>query len=279
MNLIFIFGTDLLLFLTKKEEKMKRLIVTIMILLMGIVNLSAEEVELKGEVTDVIEIAEDDGEVDILRAQIRTQNREMVMVHLGPKWVLDEDLEEGEEITIRGRFREDNQFMVREMIRNTVRYQLRNDDYEPLWLRTRLQEENHFYNPLNEGKKKGKIEEIYIDEKSKMMEAKIKEESGKLVRVRFAPEWYLRNRIRLGDELEIRGCEVKLDGEIMLLVREMRNLRTSEEIALRNREGFPEWRGKGEGRGPHGREHGRMGKKEGRGSKGAEGQREKHGQR
>jgi hypothetical protein len=111
------------------------------------------------------------------------------------------------------------------------------------------------------------------------MEAKIKEENGELVRVRFAPEWYLKNRIRLGDELEIRGCEVKLDGEKMLLVREMRNLRTKQEIALRNREGFPEWRGKEEGMGPHGREHGRMGKKEGRGSKGTEGQREKHGQR
>jgi len=262
---------------------MKRLIVTIMILLMGIVNLSAEEVELKGEVTEVIEIADDNaddiGEVNILRIQIRTQNREMVMAHLGPKWALEEDLEEGEEITIRGRFREDNQFMVREMIRNTVRYQLRDEDYEPLWLRTRLQEENHFYNPLNEGKRKGKIEEIYIDEKSKMMEAKIKEENGELVRVRFAPEWYLKNRIRFGDELEIRGCEVKPDGEIMLLVREMRNLRTREEIALRNREGFPEWRDKEEGMGPHGREHGRMGKKEGRTSKGTEGQREKHGQR
>ncbi|MBA7659377.1 hypothetical protein ES703_67355 [subsurface metagenome] len=265
INLIFLFGTDFLLFIIKKEEKMKRLIVTIIILLLGIVTLSAEEVELKGKVVEVIEIAEDDGEVNILRAQIRTQNREMVMTHLGPVWLLDEDLEEGEEITIRGKYREDNQFMVREMIRNTIRYQLRGEDYEPLWLRTRLREENHFYNPLNEGKRKGKIEEIYIDEKSKMMEAKIREDNGELVRVRLAPEWYLKNRIRLGDELEIRGCEVKPDGEIMLLVREMRNLRTRKEIALRNREGFPEWRGKEEGRDPHGREQGRMGKKEGRG--------------
>jgi hypothetical protein len=265
---------------------MKKLIVTMIILLVGIVTLSAEEVELKGEVTEVIEIADDNvddnGEVNILRAQIRTQNREMVMAHLGPVWTIDEDLEEGEEITIRGRFREDNQFMVREMIRNNVRYQLRDEDYEPLWIRTRLQEKRHFYNPLDERKIKGKIEDIYMEKGSAMMGARIKTEDGKLVRVRFGPEWYLQNRLRLGDELELRGSEVRLDGQTMIITREMRNLRTKQEIALRNREGFPEWRCgacEEEGRGPHGREHGRMGKEEGRTSRGTEGQREKHGQR
>ncbi len=256
---------------------------------MWIVTLSAEEVELKGEVVKVDEIVEPEGDVNILQIQLKTQDREqiqlktqdreMVMIHLCPKWFLNEDLEEGEEINVIGRFESENHFMVREIIRNNVRYQVRSEDYEPLWLRTRLQERSHFYNPLHERKRKGKIEDIYIDEKSEMTEATMKWENGELVRVRFAPEWYLKNRIRLGDELELRGCEEKSDGQIMMLVREMRNLRTQQEIALRNREGFPQWRGKGEGKGPHGREQGRMGKKEGRGKEESQGGREKRGQK
>ena len=74
------------------------------------------------------------------------------------------------------------------------------------------------------------------------MEAEVKLENGEIVRVRFAPEWYLRNKFRLGDELELRGSEVRTNGQIMILAREMRNLRTKTEMTLRNKQGFPEWR-------------------------------------
>ncbi|MEO0185837.1 MAG: hypothetical protein ABIL20_08585, partial [candidate division WOR-3 bacterium] len=64
--------------------------------------------------------------------------------------------------------------------------------------------------------------------------------------------------------------EADVDGQKMIIAREMRNLRTRQEIQLRNREGFPEWCGKGEceqhrtGKesccGEHNKEHGRKNK-------------------
>lgn len=207
--------------------------------------LYAEEIELKGEVIQIEEIAEPSSGVNILQVQLRTENREMVMAHLGPAWYLDTELKPGDEITVKGEFTDEDKLMVREMLRSTVRYQLRDKDCEPLWLRTRLRERIHFYNTLNEKGIKGKVDDIYVDEKTSMMEAQVKSENGETVRVRFAPEWYLHNSLRLGDELELRGSEIKSDGEIMILIREMRNLRTNQEITLRNKQGFPDWCGKG----------------------------------
>ena len=45
----------------------------------------------------------------------------------------------------------------------------------------------------------------------------------------------------MGDELEVRGSAVKNNGEMMIMAREMRNLRMNREIALRNAQGFPDW--------------------------------------
>jgi hypothetical protein len=130
------------------------------------------------------------------------------------------------------------------MVRNTVRREIRGEDYEPLWLRTRLEERNQFYNPLREKQMNGTIEDLYMYEDDALMEAKVTLEDGETVRVRFSPEWFLQNRLRMGDELDIRGSEVKCDGQVMVLARVMRNLRTKHEISLRNRMGFPVWREK-----------------------------------
>ncbi len=228
--------------------------------------LYAEEIELKGEVIKIEEIAEPSNDVQILQVQLRTQNREMVMARLGPAWYMDTELKPGDEITVKGDFTDDNKFRVREMVCNTVRYQIRGEDHEPLWLRTKLREKSHFYNPQNEKAIKGKIEDIYVNEKTSMMEAQVKSENGETVRVRFAPEWYLQNRLRLGDELELRGSEIKFDGKPMILTREIRNLRTNQEITLRNEQGFPDWC-----KGPcHNKEQGKpccKDEKEGRGKK------------
>ena len=207
--------------------------------------LFAGDLEVTGEIVDVQQIRLDENNIDILQLELRLQNREMIMAHLGPAWMFNIDFEEGDELTCFGKYNGDGQFMVRELLRNTVRYLVRGEDYEPLWLRTRLQSENHFYNPQDEEMVKGKVEDLYIDEKTWIMEAQVKTEDGEHIRVKLAPEWYLQNKLRLGDELELRGSAVKSNGQIMILTQQMRNLRTQEEIMLRNNQGFPNWCGKG----------------------------------
>jgi hypothetical protein len=91
---------------------------------------------------------------------------------------------------------------------------------------------------------KGKIEELYLTGKALNLEAQVRIRENERVRVQLGPEWFLRNRVRVGDEIEVRGSEVGLDGGKILLVREMRNLKNKEEVTLRNRLGFPEWAGK-----------------------------------
>jgi len=205
----------------------------------------AEEIEVTGEIAAIEEISsEEEGSINILKLQVRTRNREMVEAHLGPAWYLEDELKVGDELDFIGRFEDENKFKVRVIVRNTTRREIRGENYEPLWLRTRLQERSHFYNPLREKQMKGPIEDLYIYEDDAIMEAKIKLENGETVRVQFSPEWFLQNQLRLGDELDIRGSEVKCDAQIMILARVMRNLRTKLEISLRNRMGFPIWRAK-----------------------------------
>jgi len=227
------------------------------ILLVSVACLWAQEIEITGEVINVDEVAYEEGDVYVLQAQIRTRTQERIMVELGPAWMLESDIEPGDEITVRGKYLEANHLRVRVMVCNTVRYIVRDDDYAPLWLKTRLRTENHLYNPQTETTVKGEVTELYLedDDVSATMEAKVKTQNGELVRVRLAPEWYLRSRLRVSDEIELRGSEVDDMGEMMIMAREMRNLRTNLEIALRNAQGFPDWRGKVEGM--HKEEHGR----------------------
>ncbi len=131
---------------------------------------------------------------------MQTKNQEMIHAQLCPRWFLDKDIENGDELILTGKYMEKNKYMVKEMVRNRVRYRIRGKKFEPLWLKTRLRAERHFYNPKTEKLLKGKIEELYMDEPSDMMEARIRMEKGKqmgeLIRVRLAPEWFLQNRVR-----------------------------------------------------------------------------------
>ena len=224
---------------------MRRMIIALMAIIAMTSILSAQEIEVTGEVTKVEDIISPEGEVSILRAQIQTRNREMIVAHLGPAWMMDNDVQINDEITVRGRYNEDDQFMVREMVCNNVRYRVRGEDYEPLWMRTRLHAQNQIYNPQTEQQFEGKIAELYVDRSSSMMEAMLKTQNGEMIRVRLAPEWYLRNRLRVGDQLELRGSAVTNDEGMLIMAREMRNMRTNLETALRNRQGFPDWCGKG----------------------------------
>jgi hypothetical protein len=166
------------------------------------------------------------------------------MAEIGPAWFLESDIEPGDEVTLRGKYLEAERFVVREMIRNNVRCQILNNEYEPLWLRTRLRAENHLYDPSTEQSVKGQIDDLYLEKDSETMEAMVKTQSGELMRIRLAPEWYLRNQMHVGDDIEVRGATVKDKGETIIMAREMRNLRTNLEISLRNQQGFPDWRGK-----------------------------------
>lgn len=223
-----------------------------------------KEMEIQGEIVKVDEVSEQALNMNVLRIQVRTRAEEMTMAHLGPAWSLGTDLKKGDQVTLRARVEEENRLMVREMVCNKTQYRIRDENYSPLWLKTRLREEKCFYNPQKEKLMKGKIEEMYAYEPSLVLEAKVKSQDGETMNVRFAPEWYLESRMRIGDEIELRGSEVKSDARMMILAREMRNLRTHQEIALRNGEGFPLWKKTGEGSGDNktGR-IGTVGKKEG----------------
>lgn len=227
-----------------KEVTMAKKITYLMIILIVVGSLSAQDIELTGEVIKTQEIPAQ-SDINIIQAEIKTRNQEMVMAQLGPVWMFGTEPKSGDEIMVKGKYNDERQLMVREMLCNNIRYQVRGEDYQPLWLRTRLQTQTHIYNPQDETRVKGRISELYVDEPSAMMEAMVKSENGEIVRVRLAPEWHLQNRLRVGDELELRGSEVKSDGQTMILAREMRNLRTRQEITLRNAQGFPDWCGKG----------------------------------
>lgn len=224
---------------------MTKKLTTIVIFLLSIALLPAQEIEVTGEVVTVDEVAYEDGDVYVVRAQIRTRNQERIMAEIGPAWFLENDIAPGDEVSLRGKYLEAERFMVREMVRNNVRHQILNEEYEPLWLRTRLRAENHLYDPRTEKTVKGDITDLYLEEDSETMEAMVKTQSGALVRIRLAPEWYLRNRVRVGDGIEVRGATVKDKDEMMIMAREMRNLRTNLETSLRNQQGFPDWRGQG----------------------------------
>ena len=216
----------------------------LMILLAGLTFLFAQEIEVTGEVINIDEVTDEDAGYTMLQTQIRTRTQERIMLELGPAWYIESEVEVGDEVTARGRYLEASKIRVRQMICNNVTSEIRDETYQPLWLRTRLRAENHLYDPRTEETVKGEVTDLYIDETSETMEAMVKAQNGELVRVRLAPEWYLRSRVRVGDELEVRGSTVKDKGETMIMAREMRNLRTNLEIALRNAQGFPDWCGK-----------------------------------
>ncbi len=233
----------------KKEAKMKKLltllmlIVPLFILAQTDTDVTDEEVVVEGEVVEVEEVLPPNGEVNVVQLKIKAQNKEMLQAHLGPAWFLDDEIKVGDKLKLQGALKE-NKLKVKVMVRDTNRYNIRNEEGEPLWVRARLQEKKCIYNPVKEKTMKGKIEELYLTGETHNLEAQLRVKENERVRVQLGPEWFLGNRVRLGDEIEIRGSDVDFDGGQMLLVREMRNLRNKEELKLRNREGFPEWAGK-----------------------------------
>jgi len=232
-----------------KEVCMRMIPKITMLLLAGATFLLAQEVEVTGEVTSVDEVEYEDVGFTVLQAQIRTRTQERITLELGPAWYIENDIEEGDEVTVRGKYLEASKIRVRSMICNNTTTVLRDDAYQPLWLRTRLRVENHLYDPRTEETVDGEVTDIYIvdGDVSSTMEAMVKTQAGELVRVKLAPEWYLRSRVRVGDELEVRGSAITDTGETIIMAREMRNLRTNLEIAIRNAQGFPDWCGKVKG--------------------------------
>ncbi len=232
----------------KKEAKMKKpltllmLIVPLFILAQTDTGVTDGEVVVEGEVVEVEEVLPPNGEVNIVQAKIRTQNQEAIQAHLGPKWFLDDEIEVGDKLKLQGTLKE-SKLQVKVMFRDTNRYSIRNEEGEPLWIRTRLQEKKCVYNPVKEKTMKGKIEELYLTGENLSLEAQVRVRENERVRIQLGPEWFLRNRVRVGDEIEVRGSDADFDGGQMLLVREMRNLRNKEELKLRNKQGFPEWAG------------------------------------
>lgn len=227
---------------------MKQLL-TALIILLGMGALSSQEIEIKGEVVKVYDVISPSGNVNVIAIDLKTEKGEIITAHLGPSWFLNTEIKKGEKLILIGKYTYRNVFMVKEMVKNNIRFRIRDEVYNPLWIRTRIRARNCFYNPQTEISVKGKVEEIYLVSPSLLMEANIRLENGETVRVRLAPSWYLQNRIKAGDEVEIRGSEIRFDGEKMIMAREMINLKTKEEITLRDMQGFPMWSGR-KGYGP-----------------------------
>lgn len=225
-------------------------VASLMIVLVGIGFLSAQEMELKGEIVEIEEIVSPEGDFNILEVKMRIDEKEMVKAHLSPAWYLDTELKVGDEIMLKGQYDEKNQFKAREIMypwkMELIPLKIRNEAYEPLWLKTRIQEESPIYNPKKEKHMKGRIVELYVDQPSAVMEAIVETEDGQVFKARIAPERYLKNQIRVGDDLELKGSEVKSQEGMLILTREIKNIRTQKEIILRNAEGFPEWIEEGE---------------------------------
>jgi hypothetical protein len=220
-----------------------KLLTTITILLIVMTGaLFAEDIEVSGEVVNIDEITDSETDTDVLQARIRLQNREMIEVHLCPSWYLEDELTVSDQVTLIGKYGEGGEFKVREILRNEIRRDIRDADYVPLWLKTQLQSKHHFYNPEDEIQTEGAVEDLYVETNTSMMEAKVKLENGETVRVRLAPEWYLKNQLRVGDDVEFIGDEVEEDG--MIMAREVRNLRTNLEIGLRTKQGTAHWQEK-----------------------------------
>jgi len=223
---------------------------SLMIILVGIGFLSAQEMELKGEIVEITEIVSPEGDFNILEVKMRIEDKEMVKAHLSPAWYLDTEVKVGDEIMLKGQYDEKNQFKVREMRYpwrlDRIPLKIRSETYEPLWLKTRLKEISPIYDPQKERQMKGRIVELYIDQPSAVMEAIVETENGEIFKARIAPEKFLKNRLRVGDDLELKGSEVKSQEEILILTREIKNIRTKEDIILRNAEGFPDWHEEGE---------------------------------
>lgn len=218
----------------------------LMIVLIGVSFLFAQEAELEGEIIEVKEVPALEGDYTILEVKMQIQDKGLVKAQLGPVWFLEKQVIAGEKIMVKGQYDEEHRLIVRAYKYGKEPYNIRSKEYKPLWVKSQIQEKGLIYNPKKEKMMRGRIEALYIDETSSQMEAVVKSEEGENVRVRFAPEWFLKNRVRVGDELELKGSEVKAREDILILTRELTNIRTKEDIILRNTEGFPDWHEEGE---------------------------------
>jgi len=219
---------------------------SLMIILAGVSFLTAQEVEIEGEIVEVKSVIDAEHDVEILEVRMQIDDGTLVTTQLSPAWYLETDVKKGDIIMVKGQYDEQkNRFRAREIRYENVPHQLRSKDYEPLWLRMQIRDRDFLYNKETEREMKAQIEELYIDENSHLMEAVIQAEDGMRYRARIAPVQYLENRLRVGDNIEIIGSEVKAQKDVIILGREIRNLRTQKDIMLRNTEGFPDWREEG----------------------------------
>jgi len=222
-----------------------KVLTSLMIILAGVSFLAAQEVEVEGEIVEVKSVIDPKHDVEILEVKMQIEDGSLVRAQLSPKWYLGTDVHRYHTIAVKGQYDEKNRLVAREIEINTVPYQIRSKDYEPLWLRMQIRDRDFYYNKETEREMKAKIEELYIDENSHLMEAVIQSEDGMRYRARIAPVQYLENRLRVGDNIEIIGSEVKAEKDVVILGREIKNLRTQKDIMLRNTEGFPDWREEG----------------------------------
>jgi len=233
------------LLITEVKEVAMKALASLMIILAGVSFLTGQEVEVEGEIVEVRSVIDPKHDVEILEVRMQIDDGSLVRAELSPKWYLGTDVKKGDIIMIKGQYDEKNRLMAREVEHENTPHNLRSEKYEPLWLRMQIRDREFVYDAKTERQMRAQIEELYIDENTHLMEAVIKDKDGMRYRARIAPVQYLENRLRVGDNIEIIGSEVKAQKDVVILGREIKNLRTQKDIMLRNAEGLPDWREEG----------------------------------
>jgi len=115
------------------------------------------------------------------------------------------------------------------------------------------QQQQHFYNIDKEIHIKGSIKDIIMEPRYKnsspflvvVLEDK---ENQKIYNIEVSPIWFFENDFHKGEDLHVTGSPyTTAENEQNVIAREVRF--RGETLVLRDKHGFPTWRGQGKGKG------------------------------
>jgi len=104
----------------------------------------------------------------------------------------------------------------------------------------------HIYDPKTEVTVKGTVEEVmqYPRKRNSTGTHLMLKASDGILDVHVGPSWFLSQQkieFAKGNEIEVTGSKVKVDGKDALIAREIK--KDGNVITLRNAQGVPEWAG------------------------------------
>jgi len=205
------------------------------------------------------------------REQERERERVRRRVHLGPAWYVEEqlpDLRPGDEVTVSGspvQWEGEEVIIASEVVRRGETVRLRNEAGAPEWpggwqnwggwgFGGRYAE---MYDPDRERMVQGVVEAVEAESPMHGMGEgavlRVRTREQEEVRAHLGPTWFIDQvepsvRGVLGDQVLLRGSMVEMDGQQVMMVRQMQI--GEHMLTFRERDGRPVWAGRGRGRGP-----------------------------